>query len=109
MINFGHTELFSACFAPLFGFCEDSLGEALEWLRGDYFSLSDQATVVLRLLQPTETRNAHRLSQAQRHPKAVKPGYTSSWEIAEHEELDWGVQFITSAQRSQYDNPQEQK
>ena len=109
LINFGHTELFSACFAPLFGFCEDSLGEALEWLRGDYFSLSDQATVVLRLLQPTETRNAHRLSQAQRHPKAVKPGYTSSWEIAEHEELDWGVQFMTSAQRSQYDNPQEQK
>ena len=65
LINFGHTELFSACFAPLFGFCEDSLGEALEWLRGDYFSLSDQATVVLRLLQPTETQTAERLSKAQ--------------------------------------------
>ena len=64
LINFGHTELFSACFAPLFGFCEDSLGEALEWLRGDYFALSDQATVVLRLLQPAETLTAERLSKA---------------------------------------------
>ena len=69
LINFGHTELFSACFAPLFGFCEDSLGEALEWLRGDYFALSDQATVVLRLLQPKETQIAERLSKA----KTEKP------------------------------------
>ena len=111
LINFGHTELFSACFAPLFGFCEDSLGEALEWLRGDYFSLSDQATVVLRLLQPNETRNAHRLSKAQRHPKeSTKVGFeprtaaskvgsylgntSASWDITEHEELDWGVEFM---------------
>ena len=63
-INFGHSELLSACFAPLFGFCDDSLGEALEWLRGDYFALSDQATVVLRLLQPRETQIAERLSKA---------------------------------------------
>ena len=123
LINFGHTELFSACFAPLFGFCEDSLGEALEWLRGDYFSLSDQATVVLRLLQPNETKTANRLSQLQRQsisgPNTTEgptfgaarragpdgptfsatsgPTYGASEGPSSmriaHEELEWGVEF----------------